>query len=75
MDIDIPVEVPIATNGAAKESRVSAGGDAVDLIVRTHDACHFTFDNAFSKWNIKCVFHLLFANLSTYMFAQTVHLR
>lgn len=60
----IPIETPSSSNCSFEKFGVSACGNAVDLIVRTHYTCRFAFHYTTSKRDIKCILYVLLAYLN-----------
>lgn len=59
----VPIKTPLGTNCFFEKVGVGAGGDPIDLVVRTHHSSHFTFLHTHPKWHIERILYVLLANL------------
>lgn len=59
----LPIKTPLGTDSFLEEVGIGAGGDTIDLIVRAHDAGHFSILYTHSEWHIECILYVLLAHL------------
>ncbi|BAT15351.1 Os11g0696501 [Oryza sativa Japonica Group] len=55
---DVAVEAPVAADGLRQEARVGARRDAVDAVVRAHDAAHVAVADAHLEWPLERLHHV-----------------